>query len=79
MHGGDVMDLQTFLEDFMNMDDLKLLVRDASELFRCPAMVVDVAFHAIAWHAPAGFDDAPFPSSIEKVMTSQGRSLMVSS
>ena len=80
MHGGDVMDLQTFLEDFMNMDDLKLLVRDASELFRCPAMVVDVAFHAIAWHAPAGFDDAPFTSSIERgSLTYEAGSLLVGS
>ena len=80
MPGGDVMDLQTFLEDFMNLDDLKLLVRDASELFRCPAMVVDVAFHAIAWHAPAGFDDAPFTSSIERgSLTYETGSLLVGS
>ena len=33
------MDLQTFLNDFMNKDDLDLLVRDAAGLFECPAMV----------------------------------------
>ncbi len=58
------MDLQTFLNDFMNKDDLALLVRDAAELFECPAMVVDMAFHVIAWHCDADFDDAPFRTSI---------------
>ena len=59
------MDLQTFLNDFMNKDDLKLLVRDAEALFECPVMVVDMAFHAVAWHCAAGFDDAPFRNSID--------------
>lgn len=59
------MDLKTFLDDFMNSDDLGLLVRDASALFGCPAMVVDMAFHTVSWHAPAGFEDAPFRSSID--------------
>ncbi len=59
------MDLKTFLDDFMNSDDLNLLVRDASALFNCPVMVVDMAFHAVAWHAGADFEDAPFRSSIE--------------
>lgn len=60
------MDLQAFLDDFMNKDDLDLLVRDAGQLFACPVMVVDMAFHAIAWHCPAGFEDAPLTSSIER-------------
>lgn len=59
------MDLKTFLDDFMNSDDLNLLVRDAAALFNCPVMVVDMAFHAVAWHAGADFEDAPFRSSIE--------------
>ena len=58
------MDLQTFLNDFMNKDDLDLLVRDAAGLFECPAMVVDMAFHVIAWHCEADFDDALFQTSI---------------
>jgi hypothetical protein len=62
--GGDGVDLQTFLNDFMNKDDLALLVRDAAELFECPAMVVDMAFHVIAWHCDADFNDAPFRTSI---------------
>lgn len=60
------MDLQTFLDDFMNRDDLALLVRDAAALFECPTMVVDMAFHTVAWHCPADFDDAPFRLSIEQ-------------
>ena len=60
------MDLKTFLDDFMNRDDLDLLVRDAGELFSCPAMVVDMAFRAVSWHRPEGFDDPPFRSSIER-------------
>ncbi len=59
------MDLQTFLNDFMNKDDLALLVRDAAELFECPAMVVDMAFHVIAWHCEPDFDDVPFRTSIQ--------------
>ena len=59
------MDLQTFLNDFMNKDDLDLLVRDAAGLFECPAMVVDMAFHVIAWHCEPDFDDAPFRTSIQ--------------
>ena len=59
------MDLKTFLDDFMNSDDLELLVRDVSALFDCPAMVVDMAFHAVSWHAPADFEDLPFRLSIE--------------
>lgn len=64
--GGDGVDLQTFLNDFMNKDDLGLLVRDAAGLFECPAMVVDMAFHVIAWHCEADFDDAPFRTSIQR-------------
>ena len=60
------MDLQTFLNDFMNKDDLDLLVRDAAGLFECPAMVVDMAFHVIAWHCEADFDDAPFRTSTQR-------------
>ena len=52
------MDLQTFLDDFMNKDDLELLVRDASALFDCPAMVVDMAFRVVAWHCAADFEEA---------------------
>ena len=60
------MDLQTFLNDFMNKDDLDLLVRDAAALFECPTMVVDMAFHVIAWHCEADFDDALFQASIQR-------------
>ena len=60
------MDLQAFLDDFMNNDDLNLLVRDAHALFRCLVMVVDVAFRAIAWHSAPDFRDAPFQSSVER-------------
>lgn len=60
------MDLKTFLDDFMNSDDLNLLVRDAGALFGCPAMVVDMAFHAVSWYRPAGFEDAPFELSIDR-------------
>ena len=60
------MDLQTFLDDFMNKDDLDLLTRDAGLLFNCPAMVVDMAFRAVSWHQPAGFVDVPFDSSIKR-------------
>ena len=60
------MDLQTFLDDFMNKDDLSLLTRDAGLLFDCPAMVVDMAFRAVSWHQPAGFSDAPFDTSIQR-------------
>lgn len=63
---GEVMDLQTFLDDFMNKDDLSLLTRDAGLLFDCPAMVVDMAFRAVSWHRPADFSDAPFDTSIEQ-------------
>ena len=59
------MDLKTFLDDFMNSDDLDLLVRDASALFECPAMVVDMAFRVVSWHHPADFVDAPFDTSVE--------------
>ena len=50
----------------MNKDDLSLLVRDAAALFDSPVMVVDMAFHAAAWHCPADFDDAPFRLSIRQ-------------
>ena len=60
------MDLQTFLNDFMNRDDLDLLVRDAAALFDCPVMVVDMAFNAVSWHCDAGFDDAPFRTSVQR-------------
>ena len=60
------MDLQTFLDDFMNKDDLDLLTRDAGLLFNCPAMVVDMAFRAVSWHQPADFVDVPFDSSIKR-------------
>ena len=58
------MNLQAFLDDFMNNDDLNLLVRDVYQLFSCPVMVVDVAFHAVSWYRPADFDDSPFQSTI---------------
>lgn len=60
------MNLQTFMDDFMNKDDLELLTRDAGLLFDCPAMVVDMAFHAVSWHRPADFEDEPFQTSIDR-------------
>ena len=60
------MNLQTFMNDFMNKDDLNLLTQDASQLFGCPAMVVDMAFRTVSWHCPADFNDAPFRSSIQR-------------
>ena len=60
------MNLQAFLDDFMNNDDLKLLAHDAGELFDCPLMIVDVAFRALAWHRPAEFDDLPFKGSVDR-------------
>ena len=59
------MNLQTFLDDFMNKDDLDLLTKDTGLLFDCPAMVVDMAFHAVSWHRPADFEDAPFEATID--------------
>ena len=59
------MNLQTFMDDFMNKDDLKLLTKDAGLLFDCPAMVVDMAFHPVSWHRPADFDDEPFQATID--------------
>lgn len=64
--GGVAMDLQTFLSDFMNRDDIHLLTRDAGELFGCPVMLVDMAFHAVSWYRPADFIDAPFQASIDQ-------------
>ena len=60
------MNLQVFLDDFMNVDDLNLLAKDLYELFDCPVMVVDVAFRALAWHRPADFADRTFQGSIER-------------
>ena len=60
------MDLQAFLADFMQKDDLALLAKDIYDLFRCPVMVVDMAFRAIAWHQPADFRDPPFQSTIDR-------------
>ena len=74
------MDLQTFLDDFMNSDDLELLTRDAGLLFDCPAMVVDMAFRAVSWHRPAGFTDAPFDSSVRRgSLTYEAGSLLAGS
>ena len=64
--GGKDVNLQAFLDDFMNNNDLNLLVRDAGELFGCPAMTVDVAFNVMAWFRPAGFEDKPFQGSIDR-------------
>ena len=50
----------------MNSDDLKLLTRDASLLFGCPAMVVDMAFRTVSWYCPEEFDDAPFRATIRR-------------
>jgi len=50
----------------MNSDDLKLLTRDASLLFGCPAMVVDMAFRTVSWYCPEEFDDVPFRSTIQR-------------
>ena len=54
------------MDDFMNSDDLKLLTRDASLLFGCPAMVVDMAFRTVSWYCPEEFDDVPFRSTIQR-------------
>ena len=50
----------------MNSDDLKLLTRDASLLFGCPAMVVDMAFRTVSWYCPEEYDDAPFRSTLRR-------------
>ena len=60
------MDLQTFLDDFMENNNLQLLVRDVCELFQCPVMIVDMAFRAVAWHSPPDFSDEPYQGSIER-------------
>ena len=74
------MDLQTFLNDFMNKDDLDLLVRDAAALFGCPVMVVDMAFNTVSWHCDSGFDDAPFRDSVRRgSLTYETGSLLVGS
>lgn len=66
IQGGETVDLKAFMDDFMNMDDLKLLTRDAGLLFNCPVMVVDMAFQAVSWHAPSGFEDRPFNESVAR-------------
>ena len=74
------VDLQTFLNDFMNKDDLDLLVRDASALFDCPVMVVDMAFQAVSWHSAPGFEDEPFNTSTKtSVLPSETGSFLAGS
>lgn len=74
------MDLQTFLDHFMNRDDLDLLTRDAAQLFDCPAMVVDMAFRAVSWHQPPDFDDPPFRTSVQRgSLTYETGSILASS
>ena len=50
----------------MNSNDLDLLTRDVYKILGCPVMVVDIGFHAVSWHCPAGFSDAPFRGSIAR-------------
>lgn len=73
------MNLQAFLDDFMNKDDLDLLTKDLYELFDCPVMVVDVAFHTLSWHRAPGFDDRMFQGSIDRgSLTYETSSFLVS-
>lgn len=60
------MDLQAFLDDFLQTDDLDRLAADIHELLGCPVMIADVAFRVLAWHHSGSFEDGPFQGSIDR-------------
>ena len=60
------MDLNAFLNDFLQTDSMDRLTSDAAALFDCPVMVVDDSFHAVSWHMSAGFRDKPFQGSVDR-------------
>ena len=60
------MDLQMFMDDFLNTERLQPLVKDLYELFDCPVMIVDVAFRVISWHHAGDFEDKPFQGTVER-------------
>ncbi len=60
------MDLQIFFDDFLHSEGLHLLTQDLYELFDCPVMVIDVAFHVLSWYNGGDFPDRPFQGTIER-------------
>ncbi len=59
------MDLQKFIDDFLHTDGFQLLTRDLYELFDCPVMIIDVAFHVVSWYHDGDFRDKPFQGTID--------------
>lgn len=58
------MDVQTLLSDFFRQDDLKQLAADSAAILDCPLLVVDAAFHIVAYSAPADFHDKVFNNAV---------------
>ncbi len=60
------MDLQIFMDDFLNTESLHPLVQDIYELFDCPVMIIDMAFRVITWKVSRDFEDKPTQGSIDR-------------
>ena len=59
------MDLQIFFDDFLHSEGFHLLTQDLYELFDCPVMIIDIAFHVISWYDGGDFQDKPFQGTVE--------------
>ena len=51
------MNLQKFMDDFLNTESVQPLMEDLYEMFDCPVMVIDVAFQVISWKHSGTFED----------------------
>lgn len=60
------MNLQKFMDDFLNTEGVQPLMEDLYEMFDCPVMIVDMAFQVISWKHSGTFQDEPVQRTIER-------------
>jgi len=58
------MNLQKFMDDFLNTESVQPLMEDLYEMFDCPVMVIDVAFQVISWKHSGTFEDEAVQGTI---------------
>lgn len=59
------MDISKLVDTFLSGGNLDELIKVSSTLLRCPLLIVDDAFHVIAYYKPEDFHDIPFDSTID--------------
>lgn len=58
------MDISKLIDAFLCGEDLDELIKVSSTLLQCPLLILDDAFHVVAYYKPEDFHDVPFDATI---------------